>query len=285
MKTAVLTDSAAIIDPQIKHKLAIRTISLPLLLNGKQYYEKYDYDRQEIKKKLKEKKSFLTCGQVSVKMIDEVINNLISKGYTDVIWVYLDNNISGLGNNLKSYKQRNHRIKLHLIDSHSMGVAEGKLATLAAELVEQGEDWNAIQPILKDVRNSYQTVVILKNLRHISTTGYVKNGVLPFEKTIFRPKTLMRFNSDGQLEVRNTYTQQNKLSRAIRRMIMPAYQEMAGQLQVTITAIRTKKNDQIISRLIKGIKRTFPAAQIRLHEMNLSMIAHIGTDGIVISWG
>ena len=41
MKTAILTDSAAIIAPQIKHKLAIKTLSLPLLLNGKRYYEKY----------------------------------------------------------------------------------------------------------------------------------------------------------------------------------------------------------------------------------------------------
>ena len=127
--------------------------------------------------------------------------------------------------------------------------------------------------------------MILKNLRHISTTGYVRNGVFPIQKTIFRPQTLMSFNAQGQLEVQHAYLQQSKLSRTIRRMIMPAYQEMAGQLQITITAIRTRHNDQVISRLIKAINRTFPAAKIKLYEMNLSMIAHIGTDGIVISWG
>lgn len=285
MKTAILTDSAAIIAPQIKHKLAIKTLSLPLLLNGKRYYEKYDYDRQQVKAMLHEKNSFLMCGQVSVTAIDEFLNELIDKGYTDVIWVHLDNDISGLGNNLRSYQQRHDQINIHLVDSYSMGVAEGNLAVLAAKLVAQGKDWNAIEPILKEVRNSYRTVMILKNLRHISTTGYVRNGVFPIQKTIFRPQTLMSFNAQGQLEVQNAYMQHSKLSRKIRRMIMPAYQEMAGQLQITITAIRTRHNDQVISRLIKAINRTFPAAQIKLYEMNLSMIAHIGTDGIVISWG
>lgn len=285
MKTAILTDSAAIIAPQIKHKLAIKTLSLPLLLNGKRYYEKYDYDRQQVKAMLREKNSFLMCGQVSVTAIDEFLNELIDKGYTDVIWVYLDNDISGLGNNLRSYQQRHDQINIHLVDSYSMGVAEGDLAVLAAKLVAQGKDWNAIEPILKEVRNSNRTVMILKNLRHILTTGYVKNEVFPIQKTIFRPQTLMRFNPQGQLEVQSAYLQHSKLSRKIRRMIMPAYQEMAGQLQITITAIRTRHNDQVISRLIKAINRTFPAAQIKLYEMNLSMIAHIGTDGIVISWG
>ena len=36
----------------------------------------------------------IVCGQVSVTAIDEFLNELIDKGYTDVIWVYLDNDIA-----------------------------------------------------------------------------------------------------------------------------------------------------------------------------------------------
>lgn len=284
MKTAVLTDSAAIIDPQVKHRLAIHTISLPLLLDGKQYYEKYDDDRQQIERRIHEKDCFLTFGQMSINEIDQILCDLQRHGYTDVIWIYLDNELSGLGNNLHSYQQRHSQIALHLFDSYSIGVAEGNLAIQAAELVTDGHSWSKIRPVLETVRNNTQTMMILKNLRHLKNTGYVKDQRAILQKLFWRSRTLMTFNTGGQLEMRNVYLQRNRLLREVRRLMMPAYQRMARQLQVTITAVQVN-DDPLISWIIRGIERTFPVAQVKLYPMNLSMISQIGTNGIVISWG
>lgn len=284
MKTAILTDSAAIIDPQVKHKLAIHTISLPLLLDGKQYYEKYDDDRQQIEQRIQEKDCFLTFGQMSVNDIDQILCELCEHGYTDVIWIYLNNELNGLGDNLYSYQQRHSQIALHLFDSHAIGVAEGKLAIRAAELAAEGHSWNKIKPVLEATRNNMQTMMILKNLRHIKNTGYVKNQRVVLQKLFWKSRILMTFNMNGQLEMRNVYLQQNHLLREIRRLIMPEYQRMARQLQVTITAVQTG-DDPLIPWIIRMMKRTFPVAQVELYQMNLSMISQIGMDGIVISWG
>lgn len=285
MKTAVLTDSASIIDPQVKRKFNIKTLPLPLLIEGKTYYEKYNHDRMELRNELRQsKKNFLTPGQVSVDAIQEVIDGLMEKDYTDVICVHIDNSISGLGDNLRSYAIKHSELKIHLVDSYSFGIAEGRLTELVGEMVSEGQTWNEIKSVILQIRDEMQTLIVMKSLRHISTNGYIKNGVSPVEKTFFKPKTLMSFQDKGQLEVINTYSQYSRLFREIRWRIAPAYQEMTGELQISITAIRSKKNDQIISRLIALLKRVFPVAKISLHDLPLSMMAYTGADSMVISW-
>lgn len=285
MKIAVLTDSTSIIDPQIKRKLNIKVLPLPLLVNGKTYYEKYYHDYVELKNDLGKSQCFLSAGQVSVEALQEIVDDLIEKGYTDVICVHIDDSISGLGSNLRSFaiKQRN-KINIHLVDSYSFGIIEGKLTQLVGEWVAAGEDWQTIKPKILQARNKMHTLVIMKNLKHISTTGYIKNGVSSVEKTLLNPKTLLCFGQDGCLEVTNTFSQYGRLFKEVQREIAPAYQEMAGDLKISIMMIQNKRNRQIISKLIILLKRVYPVAKIDMHEMPLSMIAHIGEQSIVVSW-
>lgn len=284
MKVAVLTDSAAIIDLQLKDKLKIKILPLPLLANGKAYYEKYYYDRKNLYEMLKQPKSFLTTGQVSTSAIQEMINRLVKNNYTDVICIHVANSISGLGDNLRSFAQKQNQIRMHIIDSYSFGTAEGNLAVLAAQLVNSGVSLNQIKLEVQSVRSQSQTLIIMKNLNHLATLGYVKNGLSMMGKALFKPKTLMNFGDNGRLQVINTYAQLNRLFRAIRWQIAPAYQEMTGELRIEITVVRTVQNDRFIGRLLSGLQRVFPVAKIQLHDMPLSMIGQIGKESIVISW-
>ena len=284
MKIAVLTDNAAII-PQSKQKLNIKVLPLPLMIEGKTYYENNYEDRIHLELRLQKSKTLLTSGQVSLTTIHQVMDELRAEGYTDVICVHVDNSISGLGNNLQSFSLGEHQIKLHLFDSHSFGVAEGQLAQVAARLAQKNSSIEQILLDLKKLRTQLHTIVILKNLKHISKTGYVKNGVSPVKKTLFKPKTLMKFTSQGQLEVCNTYSRYSRLFREIRRRIMPAYQEQTGQLVISIMAVRTQRNDKIILHLTSGLRRIFPVAKVRIYELPYSIIAQTGTDSFVISWG
>lgn len=284
MKTAIFTDSTAIIDPQVKRKLNIKTIPLPLLMNGKVYYEKYNHDRVKLHQKLLAEDGFLTPGQVSDDALHEIMDDLVTKGYTDVICVHLDNSISGLGDNLHSFNIKNSQLRLHLVDSYSFGIAEGSLAVLVGEWIEQGEHWKSIKNKILQARDAMQTLIVMKNLKHITTMGYVKNGLSPVEKAFFKAKTLMKFGDKGKLKVLNTYSQYSRLFRDIRWQIAPAYQEITGQLKISITAIRNRKNDQTIAKLVKILQRVFPVAKINLYEMPLSIIAYTGMNSIVVSW-
>lgn len=281
MKIAILTDSAAVIDKQLRQQTNIKVLQIPILLDGVTYTSR---DLPAVDQLAALKKATLctvTEEQIPLSEIKTCVSQLAAAGYTDVICIHLASSISGLGSNLKTFTKNNHLpIKLHLFDSYSLGQAQGDLVKKAAVLIKHGLDVTEVLHGLTNCRQQLHTLVIMEGLKNLRRTGSISNNSHHYSNNMLPQKTVLHFSRTGKLEVLSSSSRNKKIARTIVEKIRKYIPTDNFEKQLSILADSTV----LLEKYSSYIQAKLPELTLTTDLYTPTVFTFTGPKATLISW-
>lgn len=168
MKTAVVTDSNSGIFVEEGRKLGVHVIPMPVIVEGKTYYEGMNLTHEAFYQILSEHKEVSTSQPTPGDVMD-VWEDLLFDGYEEILYIPMS---SGLSSSCQTAKMlaKEYEGKVHVVDNHRISVTQRQSVQDALTLVEKGYGAKDIKGILE--KTAYESIVYVG----VETLEYLKKG-------------------------------------------------------------------------------------------------------------
>ncbi|MED3561615.1 DegV family protein [Bacillus xiapuensis] len=210
MKTAVVTDSTAYIQKELRDKWNIHMVPLNVIFGNEAYQEEVDISAEEFYKEVKQK-GLPTTSQPPVGQFVELFEQL-AKEYDAVISIHLSSGISGTFQGAVTAGTMVEGIKVSPFDSEISCMVQGFYALEAAEMASRGVSVEAIMARLEELKETARAYFMVDDLTHLQRGGRLSSAqaiigsllqvkpllhfenkvIVPFEKIRTRKKAMKR---------------------------------------------------------------------------------------------
>ena len=280
MKTAILTDSAALLPTRLSTATNLKILQIPFTLADQTYYPDQDASVAQLANLQEQAADSLTEAPISLAKITALLTDLQTEGYTDVICIHLAEALSGLGANLRqAVKKASVPLNLHLLDSYSLGAAEGNLVVAAAQLIDQGQEPADIVAHLKKLRHRQHTLLIMDDLKNLRKTGSIARTSRHLENTLLHRKSLLHFTKNGDLEVLLTSSRTKKILQNVQQRLsdLTAYARPQHLSLVT-------EDPEALADYTAELQAVLPSAQLNSQLSTPTIFAFMGPQTLLLSW-
>lgn len=280
MKTAILTDSAALLPTRLSTATNLKILQIPFTLADQTYYPDQDASVEQLTQWQEQAADSLTEAPISLAQITALLTEFQTEGYTDVICIHLAEALSGLGVNLRQVvKKASVPLNLHLLDSYSLGAAEGDLVVVAAKLIEQGQEPAAIVAHLEKLRHRQHTLLIMDDLKNLRKTGSIARTSRHLENTLLHRKSLLHFTKNGDLEVLLTSSRTKKILQNVQQRLsdLTAYARPQHLSLVT-------EDPEALADYTAELQAVLPSAQLNSQLSSPTIFAFMGPQTLLLSW-
>ena len=163
-KIAVLTDSTCDIPPELQQKYGIDILPFVITLDGVSYTERQDFDFDEYYGMLRAAEGVPSTAHITAMQFCEQYAGYVDAGYTDVLHVTINSTGSAtydaavMAQGLLREERPEHKLRIHLVDSHTYSFVYGKPVCEAARKLKTAPRWNMWWPSWKrssPARRSY----------------------------------------------------------------------------------------------------------------------------------
>ena len=280
MKTAVMTDTNSGITKRVADKFGIHLIHMPIVIDGKVFYEGENLTRKDFFDKL------FSCNRISTSQpsIGDIINewdNILNSGYDEIIYIPMSSGLSSACGIATGIAQ-DYKGKIQVIDNHRVSVTLKDSVFHAKSLVDMGFCAKEIKNILeKDALNSIIYIAV-DNLDYLKKGGRI-TPVVAMIGTIFSIKPILKIQGE-KLDLFSK-TRGNikkcgfKIIDAIKFDLENRFKDQdLNRLHIGIAGAsldECEKNDWL--SILKGI---FPFADIYYDSLPYSVICHTGPNAL-----
>lgn len=170
---AIITDTAADLDPREIEGLPISLIPIRMECEGVTYRDGIDIQKEDFWKMILENKEFKTS-QPSPKEITNLYQELFRKGYKKIIAIPLSSKMSGTINVLKLARdmvKRENDIKIY--DSKAISILQGYMVKQAAIKSLKGENLSNIVYLLDNIVNKCKLYIVIDTLKYLYQGGRI----------------------------------------------------------------------------------------------------------------
>lgn len=169
MKTAVMTDSNSGITPQEGQEIGIYSLSMPVIIEGKVYFEGKDITQEEFYGDMIAGKDISTSMPSPGDVMDMWDMILEKEGYDEIVYIPMS---SGLSNSCHAARQlaEDYDGKVQVVDNHRVAVTMRQSVLDARWMAQKGASAMEIKEALE--ANAYNSVVFLT----VDDLKYLKKG-------------------------------------------------------------------------------------------------------------
>src|SRR4051812_32327668 len=169
MKTAVVTDSTAYIQKEIRDKWNIHMIPLNVVFGTEVYQEEVDISAEQFYQLVKERE-LPTTSQPPIGQFVELFERL-SQDYDAVISIHLSSGISGTYAGAVTASSMVENIKVYPFDSELSCMPQGFYAIEAAKMALNGDEADKIMLHQEELRKSANAYFMADDLSHLQRGG------------------------------------------------------------------------------------------------------------------
>jgi DegV family protein with EDD domain len=170
MKTAVITDSAANLLPDLLKKFKnLFVIPLMILVDGKSYRDQVEITAEKVYEQLDD--HTITTSLPSIDDLNLLLDKLKKESYTDVLVINLSSGLSGTFNAFRLALQNVEGLTITHYDSKTLGGGLGYIVEYAMELINLKKPMIEIVPLLDKLRFEDSLAIYT-----INTLKYLKRG-------------------------------------------------------------------------------------------------------------
>jgi DegV family protein with EDD domain len=168
MKTAIMTDSNSGITPEEGLKLGVNSLSMPVIIDGKIYFEGKTITQEQFYEDMVSEKEISTSMPSPGDVID-MWDKLLQAGYDEIVYIPLS---SGLSNSCHSATQlaEDYDGKVQVVDDHRISVTMRQSVLDAKWMADNGVSAKEIKERLEE--NAYNSVIFLT----VEDLKYLKKG-------------------------------------------------------------------------------------------------------------
>ena len=171
MKTAIVTDSNSGIFETEGQKLGVHVIPMPVIIEGKTYYEGKDLSHSEFYTSLAEHKQ-VSSSQPSPGEMKDTWELLLQSGYDELVYIPMSSGLSGTCHTAEELATE-YEGRVQVVNNHRISVTQRHAVLDALALEKQGYGAEAIKHALE--RTAYDSLVFVgvQTLEYLKRSGRV----------------------------------------------------------------------------------------------------------------
>lgn len=195
-KIALITDSSCGLFEDYLNEYDIHLLRLKILYKDREYTEGIDITSEEVYENLE--KELPTTSMPSVSDANNLLNELLDKGYTHVIALPISSGLSGTINSIRLAAENfEGKLETFIFDSKLVSMANGLFVIEVAKLIKEGKSFKDLCNLIPKIRektNIYFTVDTLEYLIKGGRIGRLSGNIGEF----LNLKPIIVMNDEGK---------------------------------------------------------------------------------------
>lgn len=168
MSVAIVTDSNSGISAEEGKRLGVHIIPMPVILEGKTFYEGIDLTHEEFYQYLSGHRE-ISSSQPSPAHVLDMWDALLASGYTELVHIPMSSGLSGSYQTAQALAQ-DYEGRVQVVDNHRISVTQRQSVRDALMLKEKGYSAKEIKKVLE--QTAYESIIYVG----VETLEYLKKG-------------------------------------------------------------------------------------------------------------
>ena len=280
---AIMTDSNCGIMPEEGRKLGIHVIPMPVIIDGRTYFEGVDITADEFYKK-QAAGAEITTSQPSPGDVTAMWDRLL-KDYDQVIFIPMS---SGLSNTCQTAVMLSdddaYRGKVYVVDNHRISVPQLQSVYDAGALAEEGKTAAEIKEILEKEALDASIYIAVDTLKYLKKGGRITPAAAAVG-TVLRLKPVLTIQGgklDSHAKTRGMKSAFRIMLQAVKDDISSRFSHLKEQGVLKVGIANTPMDEGSLAAFRAEMQKNFPDMELVYSPLTMSIGTHIGTGGLGI---
>ena len=273
MNVAIVTDSNSGIFEEEGKILGVHVIPMPVILEGKTYYEGIDLTHEEFYQCLEGKREVFSSQPSPAEVLD-MWDKLLLSEYDELVYIPMSSGLSGSCQTAQVLAQ-DYEEKVQVVDNHRISVTQRQSVLDALMLREKGCSAKEIKEALE--QTAYESIIYVG----VETLEYLKMGgrVTPAGAamgTLLSIKPLLVIAGerlDAYAKVRGTKSCKKRLLMEM-KTIADEFHKNSDEIYVGVAGSFGKKEEH--QEWMEMAKEMFPWEDVKYDPLTFSISCHVG---------
>ena len=280
---AIMTDSNCGIMPEEGRKLGIHVIPMPVIIDGRTYFEGVDITAEDFYKK-QAAGAEITTSQPSPGDVTAMWDRLL-KDYDQVIFIPMS---SGLSNTCQTAVMLSdddaYRGKVYVVDNHRISVPQLQSVYDAGALAEEGKTAAEIKEILEKEALDASIYIAVDTLKYLKKGGRITPAAAAVG-TVLRLKPVLTIQGgklDSHAKTRGMKSAFRIMLQAVKDDISSRFSHLKEQGVLKVGIANTPMDEGSLAAFRAEMQKNFPDMELVYSPLTMSIGTHIGTGGLGI---
>lgn len=277
-KVAIITDSTASLTPELLAEHNIYSSYLMIIFGTDSYQEFKELSPAKFLELSSSQKDLPSTSQPAIGLTVELYEELLAKGYDEIIHVTISSEISGSYQSAVSASEMVNADKIHVFDSRTLVFAQGMLAIEASKMAKDGMSASEILPILEKMRPTTNLTAAIKTLENLKKGGRLSNAEAVIGG-ILQVKPIVHLTTEGKIEAAGKV---RTFKRALDFLIDTVKNaNLDESYELCVLNMENPEEGAIVKTAVQALH-----PNMTIHESPLSLVvsAHVGPGAVAVSW-
>ena len=273
MNVAIVTDSNSGIFEEEGKILGVHVIPMPVILEGKTYYEGIDLTHEEFYQFLEEKREVFSSQPSPAEVLD-MWDKLLLSEYDELVYIPMSSGLSGSCRTAQVLAQ-DYEEKVQVVDNHRISVTQRQSVLDALMLKEKGYSAKEIKKVLE--QTAYESIIYVG----VETLEYLKKGgrVTPAGAamgTLLSIKPLLVISGeylDAHAKVRGTKSCKKRLLNEM-KTVADEFHANGDEIYVGVAGSFGRKEEH--QEWVEMVNEVFPYEDVKYDPLTFSVSCHVG---------
>lgn len=281
-KIAIITDSNSGITQKQGEELGIYVLPMPFTINEETYFENINLDAEKFYQEQAAGSDILTS-QPSPEAVMGLWDKLLNEGYEEIVHIPMSSGLSGSCQSALMLAQ-DYDGKVQVVNNQRISVTQRQSAMDAKVLAENGYHADEIREKLEEDKFNSSIYIMLDTLYYLKKGGRITPAAAALG-TILRLKPVLQIQGeklDAYAKARTTEQGKSIMVKAIKSDMENRFDGITDGTGYHIAMAHTQ-NLAAAEAWREEVLKEFPAAEIYIDRLPLSIACHIGPGALAIT--
>ena len=282
-RTAIMADSNCGIMPEEESHYGIHILPMPIIIDGKTYFEGIDITMEEFYQK-QTSGSVITTSQPSPGDVTDMWD-LLLKAHDEIVFIPMS---SGLSNTCQTAVMLSdddaYRGKVYVVDNHRISVPQLQSVYDAGALAEEGKTAAEIKEILEKEALDASIYIAVDTLKYLKKGGRITPAAAAVG-TVLRLKPVLTIQGgklDSHAKTRGMKSAFRIMLQAVKDDISSRFSHLKEQGVLKVGIANTPMDEGSLAAFRAEMQKNFPDMELVYSPLTMSIGTHIGTGGLGI---
>ncbi len=281
-KIAIITDSNSGITQKQGEELGIYVLPMPFAINEETYFEDINLEAEKFYQEQAAGSDIFTS-QPSPETVMGLWDKLLNEGYEEIVHIPMSSGLSGSCQSALMLAQ-DYDGKVQVVNNQRISVTQRQSAMDAKALAENGYHADEIREKLEEDKFNSSIYIMLDTLYYLKKGGRITPAAAALG-TILRLKPVLQIQGeklDAYAKARTTEQGKSIMVKAIKSDMENRFDGLTDGTGYHIAMAHTQ-NPEAAEAWREEVLKEFPAAEIYMDRLPLSIACHIGPGALAIT--
>lgn len=238
-KIGIVTDSTAYIPQEFIAKYDIEVAPAVVIWSGEEFADGVDLQPKDFYTRLATAKEMPGTSQPSPAVVKKAVENLQSRGYDQILGIFLSEKLSGTIDSARQVKEMMPDLTFEIVDTMSASMGSGWPIMAGARAIERGANLKECIAIVEEAREHTDVVLMVDTLEFLHRGGRI-GGAQAFIGTALNFKPILEVEGGVIEPVERVRTHK----KAVNRLVELAVERTGGRDPVYLAALHANVEEE-----------------------------------------